>query len=233
MQLLLISNSTGPDGGYLDHCADELQEFLTGVSNLLFVPFAGGDESGYGAAACERLHQMGIRAAWADRTTDPLGQLQESDAVFIGGGNTFRLLDRLYSTGMLAAIRRSVAEGVRYVGASAGTNVAGPTIQTTNDMPIVQPPSFAALRLVPFQINPHYVDRDPDSSHQGENREDRLLEYLEENDRTVVALREGAMLRISQNEVRLRGSLGARIYRRDQEPVEHPPEVRLDGLLTT
>jgi dipeptidase E len=232
MQLLLISNSVGPDGGFLDHCAVELQEFLAGVLKLLFVPFAGGDEPAYGALACERLEQMGIRASWADRTGDPLRQLGQSDAVFLGGGNTFRLLDRLYSTGMLDAIRRSVADGTPYVGSSAGTNVAGPTIKTTNDMPIVQPPSFVALNLVPFQINPHYVDRDPDSSHQGETREERLFEYLAENDCPVVALREGAMLRISPNEVLLQGSRGARVYRQSQEPIEHSPGTRLDDLLT-
>ena len=148
MELLLISNSTGPDGGYLNHCEHALVGFLDGVENLLFIPFAGGDEPEYGKQACSRLARMGIRATWADRTNDPLAQLANADAVFVGGGNTFRLLDRLYSTGLLNPLVRAAREGVRYVGASAGTNIAGPSIKTTNDMPIVEPPSFNALGLV-------------------------------------------------------------------------------------
>ncbi len=229
MRLLLISNSTGPDGGYLDHCADALTDFLRGSEPVLFVPFALDDEAAYGEKACERLRRMGVEAAWADRSGNPLGQLERAGAVFVGGGNTFRLLDRLYDTGMLEAIREAVRRGLPYVGTSAGTNVACPTIRTTNDMPIVEPPSFAALGLVPFQINPHYVDRDPDSSHQGETREERLSEFLEMNDAAVVAMREGALLRVSDGEIVLEGA-GARVYRRGGGVVEHPPGTRLDGL---
>ncbi len=230
MRLLLISNSTGPDGGYLDHCADALAEFLVDARNLLFVPFALGDESAYGEKAVDRLERMGIAAGWADRTGDPVRQLAAASAVFVGGGNTFRLLDRLYSTGMLDAIRNAVRAGLPYVGTSAGSNVACPTIRTTNDMPIVQPPSFEALGLVPFQINPHYVDRDPDSSYQAETREQRLLEFLEENATPVVALRESAWLRVEGGEVLLQGA-GARLYRRNEPPVEYPSPSRLDHLL--
>lgn len=231
MRLLLISNSTGPDGGFLDHCAGALAEFLADAQNLLFVPFALGDESAYGEKAVDRLGRMGIATAWADRTGDPPRQLADAGAVFVGGGNTFRLLDRLYTTGMLDAIRDAVRAGLPYVGTSAGSNVAGPTIKTTNDMPIVQPPSFDALGLVPFQINPHYVDRDPDSSHQAETREQRLLEFLEENATPVVALRETAWLRVEGAAVLLQGGAGARLYRRNEPPVEYPSPSRLDHLL--
>jgi dipeptidase E len=214
MRLLLISNSTGPGGGFLDHCEDELLDFLGRGVRILFVPFAGTDERAYGAAAVDRLNRMGFAASWADRSGEPIAALSTVDAVFVGGGNTFLLLDRLVATGMRNAIRDRVLAGMPYVGASAGSNVAGPTIRTTNDMPIVEPPSFEALGLVPFQINPHYIDRDPDSTHQGETREQRLQEYLTQNEGPVVALREGAMLRVEDDVVRLRGSSGARLYRR-------------------
>lgn len=230
MRLLLISNSTGADGGYLDHCESELVSFL-GSSRVLFVPFALHDERGYGETTCARLAAMGVPAEWADRAGDPAGQLADCGAVFVGGGNTFRLLDRLYATGMLEGIRSAVRAGMPYVGSSAGSNVAGPTIRTTNDMPISEPPSFEALGLVWFQINPHYVDRDPDSTHRGETREQRLAEYLEENEMPVVALREGAMLRVHDEEVALVGSSGARVYRRGLPVDEVPPGTRLNLLL--
>ena len=203
-----------------------------GRQSLLFVPFALGDERGYGEQAVERLERMGLTAVWADRSGDPVAQLGEAGAVFVGGGNTFRLLDRLYATGLLEALRGAVRGGLPYLGSSAGTNVAGPTIRTTNDMPIVEPPSFRALGLVPFQVNPHYVDRDPDSSHQGETREQRLQEYLEENETPVLALREGALVRVEGETAVLGGSAGVRTYRRGEPVVEYPPGTRLNEFLT-
>ena len=157
--------------------------------------------------------------------------LAQADAVFVGGGNTFRLLDRLYSSGMFVALREAVAAGMPYLGTSAGSNVAGPTIKTTNDMPIVQPPTFDAFGFVNFQINTHYVDRDPDSSHRGETREERLFEYLEENDSPVVALREGAMLRVDGTSVLLDGTARARLYWPGTRVNEYPPGTRLDSLI--
>jgi dipeptidase E len=230
MRLLLISNSTGPDGGYLDHCEEEIIDFLETGSRLLFIPFAGTDERSYGETAVERLRRMGYDARWADRTADPLAALTAAGAVFVGGGNTFLLLHRLVETGMLEAIDARVRAGMPYLGASAGSNVAGPTIKTTNDMPIVEPPSFDAMGLVPFQINPHYVDRDPDSSHQGETRDQRLLEFIDQNETAVVALREGAILRVEGGEISLRGSAGARLYRHGAIPEELPSGTRVDRL---
>jgi dipeptidase E len=151
--------------------------------------------------------------------------------MFIGGGNTFRLLKSLYEAGVLDTIRRRVAEGMPYIGSSAGSNVAAPTIKTTNDMPIVQPPSFDALNLVWFQINPHFLDAEPNSTHMGETREQRLVQFLEENETPVAGLREGAMLRIEDNITLLKGSTGARIFRRGFEPVETSPGDQLDALL--
>jgi dipeptidase E len=231
VRLLLISNSTDPDGGFLDHCEGEIRDFLGDAEPVLFVPFALGDERAYGERAVGRLERMGLAAVWADRSGDPAAQLADAGAVFVGGGNTFRLLNRLYETRMIDTIRTAVEGGMPYLGSSAGSNVAGPTIRTTNDMPIVEPPSFRALGLVAFQVNPHYVDRDPDSSHQGETREQRLLEFLEENDVPVVALREGAVVRVEQGMAVLRGSAGARLYRRGRQVSEHPPGTVLDPLV--
>ena len=150
--------------------------------------------------------------------------------MFIGGGNTFRLLKALYDFDLLGPIRERVQNGMPYIGSSAGSNVAAPTIRTTNDMPIVEPPSFDALGLVSFQINPHYIDPDPNSKHMGETREERIVQFLEENDTPVVGLREGAMLRIEHGETILRGSTGARIFRKGFDQLETLPGAHLDPL---
>jgi dipeptidase E len=154
--------------------------------------------------------------------------VNETDAIFIGGGNTFRLLKALYDHELLGPIRERVAGGMPYVGSSAGSNVAGPTIRTTNDMPIVQPPSFDALGLVSFQLNPHYLDADPNSTHMGETREERIMQFLEENETPVIGLREGAMLRIENGTTTLRGSSGARIFRRGEAPQEVVPGAQIE-----
>lgn len=138
----------------------------------------------------------------------------------------------LYEFELLPVIRARVENGMPYMGSSAGSNVAGPTIKTTNDMPIVEPPSFDALGLVPFQINPHYLDPEPGSIHMGETREERLLQYLEENDTPVVGLREGAMLRVQTGVTMLKGSAGARIFRKGEPPVEVTPVSELNELLS-
>ena len=184
---------------------------------------------GVGPRRAERFAQMGRRLTSLHEARDRRAAVAEAESLFVGGGNTFRLLSRLYEEGLVALMReRVVAAGVPYVGTSAGSNVACASIRTTNDMPIVQPPSFEALALVPFQINPHYLDPDRSSTHQGETREERLREFLEENDRVVVGLREGAMLRVEGDEATLVGSAGARIFERGQEPREVEPGARFE-----
>lgn len=156
-----------------------------------------------------------------------------ADAVFIGGGNSFRLLSALYRTGLRDAVRGAVRAGLPYMGASAGTNMAAPTLRTTNDMPIVQPPSYEALGLVPFQINPHYLDPDPDSTHKGETREERLTEFLEENDVPVLGLREGSWLRLEGEAARVDGARPARLFTRGAAPRELAAGTDVSYLLTT
>ena len=230
-RILLISNSTLYGSGYLDHAETEIRGFLGDLKRVLFVPFALYDREKYAASAQQRFAKMGYELSSIHTATDPKQALNETDALFIGGGNTFRLLKALYDFDLLGPIRERVEAGMPYIGSSAGSNVAGPTIRTTNDMPIVQPPSFDAIKLVSFQINPHYLDPDPSSRHMGETREERILQFLEENDTPVVGLREGAMLRIEDGETILRGSSGARVFRKGLDPIETLPGAHLNAFL--
>jgi dipeptidase E len=195
------------------------------------VPFALRDWAAYTARARERFARAGIEVDAATADVHASGALEKAEAVFVGGGNTFRLLDRLQRSGLLEIMRRRAMAGMPYLGASAGTNIAAPTIKTTNDMPIVQPVGFSALGLVPFQINPHYIDADPSSRHMGETREERLREFLEENEIPVLALREGAWLRVEGDQATVEGTNGARIFRQGAEPAEVAPGAVLDDLL--
>lgn len=230
MRLLLISNSTLYGSGYLDHAAAEIVDFLGAVRRVLFVPFALANRDAYAAQARARFATMRYALDSLHDAIDLVQAVNDAEAIFIGGGNTFRLLKTLYDFELVQPIRERVAAGMPYIGSSAGSNVAAPTIRTTNDMPIVEPPSFAALGLVSFQINPHYLDPDPDSRHMGETREERLLQFLEENETPVIGLREGAMIRVERGASVLKGSSGARIFRRGQPPLEVLPGAELDDL---
>jgi len=203
-RLLLLSNSTQHGGGYLDHAIDEI---------------------------LARLGREGVEVD--ELAADAVGarQVESAEALFVGGGNTFRLLRTLQIARLLGPLRRRALAGVPYLGASAGINLAGPTIRTTNDMPIVEPRGFEALGLVPFQINPHYLDPEPGSTHMGETREQRIVEFLEENDRVVVGLREGGWIHVDGDQGELGGRRGARIFRRGAAPEERAPGARLDDLL--
>lgn len=229
-RVLLISNSTLHGSGYLDHAESEIRSFLGDAKHVLFVPYALFDRDKYAANARQRFQKMGYELTSVHTAANPVAAVNETDAVFIGGGNTFRLLKALYEFDLIEAIRNRVSNGMPYIGSSAGSNVAAPTIKTTNDMPIVQPPSFNALGLVSFQINPHYLDPDPNSRHMGETREERIIQFLEENDTPVVGLREGAILRIENGEMILRGTTWARIFRKGMETIEASPGTRLDNL---
>uniref|UniRef100_A0A8C6L951 Si:dkey-69o16.5 n=1 Tax=Nothobranchius furzeri TaxID=105023 RepID=A0A8C6L951_NOTFU len=192
-RLLLVSNSTLHGGGYLDHCQQHICDFFgKDVKRVLFVPYALHDRDAYTKTARNKFKTL-------------------------GGGNTFRLLKSLYDNKVVTEIRRRVMEqdGIPYMGSSAGTNVATISINTTNDMPIVYPPSFSAIGLVPFNINPHYLDPDPHSRHMGETREQRITQYHEEPDtQSVLGLREGSMLLVEGNKATLLGSTKARLFSR-------------------
>lgn len=230
-RLLLLSSSNVHGFGYLDHAAEELQAFLAGVRRVLFVPFALIDREGYAAKVRERLAGLGLAVDSLHAAGDPGAAVAEAEAVFVGGGNTFRLLTEMVLLGVMEGLRARVAAGMPYVGSSAGTNLAARTIETTNDMPIVYPPTFAALGLVPFNINPHYLDPDPGSTHKGETREARIREFHEHHAAPVLGLREPAMLRREGEALTLRGRGGARLFRRGQEPEELTTGADLGALL--
>ena len=230
-RLLLISNSTLHGSGYLDHAEPEIRAFLAAETPVLFIPFALFDRDTYTGQARDRFGKMGFTMTGLHRAADPRQAVLEAGALFIGGGNTFRLLKALQDLSLLEPIRRRVAEGMPYIGSSAGSVVSSPTIRTTNDMPIVEPASFEALGLVSFQINAHYLDPDPASTHMGETREERLRQFHEENAPSVVGLREGTLLRIEGDAVQLRGAAPARIFRRGRDPLEVPPGSSLEGIL--
>jgi dipeptidase E len=230
-RLLLLSNSTVHGAGYLDHAEEQIRAHFQGVRTVLFVPFALHDRDGYAGKARDRFARLGLALTSIHQAPDPVRAVEQAEAVFIGGGNTFRLLSELHRQALLAPIRARVAAGMPYLGSSAGSNVACPSIMTTNDMPIVYPPSFQALDLVPFQINPHYLDPDPGSRHMGETRETRLREFHEEHATPVAGLREGAMLQVTDGAVVLAGTTGMRVFRRGQAPVEALPVADVTALL--
>jgi dipeptidase E len=209
----------------------DLRTFLAGSPPVLFVPYALFDRDAYTEQARARFEKMGLSLAGIHRTSDFRRAVLEAQALFIGGGNTFRLLKALQDLSLLGPIRERVAEGMPYIGSSAGSVVSAPTIRTTNDMPIVEPASFEALGLVSFQINAHYLDPDPASTHMGETREVRILQFLEENPTPVVGLREGTLLEVAGESVRLRGPLTARIFRRGHEPLEVAPGASLEEIV--
>ncbi|MDC0670009.1 dipeptidase PepE [Nannocystis radixulma] len=231
-RLLLVSNSTLHGSGYLDHCAAAIEQFLgRDVARVLFIPYALHDRDDYAAQARARLVALGYQVDSLHHAADPRAAVLAAEAVFTGGGNTFRLLNQLYANHVLEPLRERVLSGMPYIGSSAGSNIAGLTIGTTNDMPIVQPPSFRALALVPFNLNTHYLDPDPHSTHMGETREKRIEQFHEENPQVVVGLREGSLLLREGPRLSLLGVTGARIFRAGQEPEEVLPGADLSELL--
>lgn len=217
--------------GYLDHAAAELQDFLGRRRRVLFVPLALHDHLAYTAKVRERLAPLGFTVDGLVAGPDARAQVEAAEAVFVGGGNSFRLLTDLYRLGLFEPLRARVIAGTPYIGSSAGTNLAGKTIGTTNDMPIVHPPSFVALGLVPFNFNPHYLDPDPSSTHKGETRDARILEFHELNPQPVLALREPTMLRREGDRLTLRGAAGARLFRRGEPAIELAAGSDQDELL--
>jgi dipeptidase E len=230
--LLLLSNSVSPGMAFLEHARSAIGALVPPGSRLLFLPYASADQDRYADVMAAALAPLSITVLSAHTCGDPVAELSGADAVFAGGGNSFRLLRALEATGLVAALRSAVAGGLPYLGASAGTNMACATIRTTNDMPIVQPRTFDAIGLVPFQINPHYLDPDPASTHQGETRPQRIREFLEENDVPVLGLREGSWLRVSGSTAVLGGTAGARLFRRSQDARDLAPGTDVSDLLT-
>ena len=230
--LLLLSNSQLHGRAFLDHAMGAIAEFVAKKRSVLFVPFALADHDGYTARIRAALEALGVEVVGLHTSKRPREAVESADVIYVGGGNTFRLLAGVQSRRLLEPVRRRVAEGgLKYLGSSAGTNLSCPTIRTTNDMPIVEPRSFEAFGLVPFQINPHYLDPDPTSTHMGETREQRIEQFLEENAVPVLGMREGAWLRRRGGKLLLGGTTGARLFRRGQPAGEYTDGADLSFLL--
>lgn len=230
--LLLLSNSQLHGRAFLEHAMDAIAEFVGKKRSVLFVPFALADHDGYTARIRTALGPLGVDVVGLHTTKRPKAAVESAEVLYVGGGNTFRLLAGVQSRRLLEPVRRRVAEGgLKYLGSSAGTNLSCPTIRTTNDMPIVEPRSFEAFGLVPFQINPHYLDPDPTSTNMGETREQRIEQFHEENAVPVLGLREGAWLRRRGGKLLLAGTTGARLFRRGKPAEEYADGADLSLLL--
>jgi dipeptidase E len=223
MRLLLISNSTNAGEAYLDYPKYNIRDFLgQDRMNCLFIPYAGVTISfdDYEARVKERFAEIGHDVSSIHHASDPVAAVKEAEAIVVGGGNTFQLIKLIQDFGLIEPVREKVLGGTPFVGWSAGSNVCCPTIRTTNDMPILEPESFNAFHLVPFQINPHYTDLNP-PGHGGETREDRIMEYLAANPGdTVLGLREGCMLKVEDKKMTLTGKLPVRLFRFNETPEE-------------
>ena len=232
--VLLLSTSTVHGSRFLEYAEGDIRSFFPDGATVLFVPFArpgGITHDGYTELVRTRFRDMGLGLAGLHEFADPVAAVNEAEGVFVGGGNTFVLLRALYEAELLAPLRERALAGMPYMGSSAGSNLAGLTIGTTNDMPVVEPASFRALELVPFNINPHYLDPDSGSTHMGETRETRIGEFHHFNTQPVLGLREGAMLRVAGNEARVLGSRGGRLFACRADPVEIEPDSGVSFLL--
>ncbi|MBW6478150.1 MAG: dipeptidase PepE [Bacteroidales bacterium] len=233
-RLLLISNSTNYGERYLAYTRKYISEFLgKDVRNIAFVPYAAVDISyiEYTNQVNDVFSELGYSVKSTEDIQGPQKVIEDSDAIVIGGGNTFHLIHHMHEKGLMDIIVKKVESGTPFIGWSAGSNVACPTIKTTNDMPVIQPKSFDALSLVPFQINPHYTDgRIP--NYNGESREDRIREFLELNpEMIVVGLKESSMLQIEGETVKLLGNKTLKVFRKDQPTLEYDPSTSLDFIL--
>ncbi|GHV44042.1 peptidase E [Bacteroidia bacterium] len=234
MKLLLISNSTNAGEQYLDYPKYEIQQFLGNAPvDALFIPYAAVTLSydEYESKVNQRFEEIGHRVTSIHHFANPIEAVRTAKAIVVGGGNTWKLVRMLYINKLMQPVREKALKGTPYVGWSAGSNVACPTLRTTNDMPIVHPIGFETFNLVPFQINPHYLDAHPEN-HGGETREQRIEEFLAENPKTyVVGLREGTMFKYENQHLSMIGKRNARIFRFGSEPQELSSKDNFDFLL--
>lgn len=234
MELLLISNSTNYNEGYLEHCIQKISEFLNGAQKIVFIPYAAVTfpYNDYEKKVNNVFQKYGMSVDSIHKHPNKDEIIEQAQAIVIGGGNTFMLLKKLYEENLIKPIRKAVMlNGAKYVGWSAGSNVACPTIKTTNDMPIVEPPTLCALNLVPFQINPHYTDLTIEG-HAGETRQQRIEEFIQVNQNVyVVGLREGTLLEIKYKSIKLYGPRPARVFRYNEIIRDLGPDDDLKFLL--
>ncbi|HEX8562409.1 MAG TPA: dipeptidase PepE [Flavobacterium sp.] len=232
-KLLIASTSTLHGEKYLEYLLPEVESLFRGCDEIMFVPYArpaGISHDQYTTIVRAAFAKIDINVRGVHEFENPKEAVAAASGIFTGGGNTFLLVAQLYKFGLMDAIATAVKNGTPYLGSSAGSNITGLTMQTTNDMPIVYPPSFQTLGFLPFNLNPHYLDPDLNATHMGETRETRIKEFHKFNTIPVVGLREGSWLTVDGETIVLKGKLSARIFMQDKEPYEIQPETRLSGL---
>lgn len=221
--IIIASTSTVHGSGYLEYLLDELKLHFKSANEILFVPYArpgGISHDDYTEIVSKAFRTINKTVKGLHQFENPKEAIRNTQAVFVGGGNTFVLVSQLYKNDVLSAIKNTISKGTPYLGTSAGSNICGLTMNTTNDMPIVYPPSFKTLGLVPFNINPHYLDPIPDSTHMGETRETRITEFHAYNTPPVIGLREGSWIDVKGDDLTLKGTLKARIFEYGKAPYE-------------
>jgi len=224
--LVIASTSTVHSSGFLEYLKEPITDLYKDVQSILFIPYArpgGISHKAYTEKVQNYFRTLGKEVRGIHEFKDPIRAINYAGGVFTGGGNTFVLVDQLYRQKVMAPLREMILAGLPYLGTSAGSNICGLTMQTTNDMPIVYPPSFKTLGVLPFNINPHYLDPDPDSTHMGETRQTRIEEFHTQQIVPVIGLREGSWLGVKDNQTTLQGPLTARIFEKDKEPYEVEP----------
>lgn len=230
MNLILVSTSTLYGGKYLEYLQEEIRELFAGIDEIIFIPFArpgGLSHDDYTEKAREFFATIHIKVKGLHEFEDPLQALNQAKGFFTGGGNTFLLVKELHDQNLMTSLKENIEQGKPYLGCSAGSNIGGLNMKTTNDMPIVYPPSFETMGLVPFNLNPHYLDPNPELKHNGETRETRIKEFLTQNDTKVVGLREGNWIRKVGDEITVEGSELTRIFENGKEPYEIEPGTAL------
>ncbi len=222
-RVLIVSTSTIYGSSYLEYILPKVKKFFEGKKNIIFIPYArpgGISHDEYTELAKEKFATIGLNIKGVHEFETPSEAIKNAEGFFTGGGNTFLLVKQLHELGLMSEIKKAVEDGAPYMGTSAGCNITGINMRTTNDMPIVYPPNFDTLGLVPFNMNPHYLDPDPTSKHKGETRETRIKEFHTQNNIPVVGLREGSWLEVNDDNIVLKGKLNARIFKADEEPYE-------------
>ncbi|HLV15243.1 MAG TPA: dipeptidase PepE [Xanthomarina sp.] len=231
--LIIASTSTIHGSTYLEYLLEELAVFFKGVKSIVFIPYArpsGISHNEYTEKAKEAFIKINKNLKGIHEFSNPIEAINQAEAIFTGGGNTFLLLNQLYKNKLIEPLQKAVQTGTPYLGTSAGSNICGLTINTTNDMPIIYPPSFKALSLVPFNINPHYLDPIPDNKHMGETRETRIKEFHAFNTQPVIGLREGSWLEVKGSSIVLKGELSARVFEYNKTPYEIERNTELNTL---
>mgnify|MGYP000405511001 FL=1 len=223
MNVLLASTSSLFGGKYLEYIKEEIAELFSGIDEIIFIPFArpsGISHEEYTQIARDFFEQINIKVKGLHEFEDKMAAVNEAKGFFTGGGNTFLLVKTLHEENLMSVLAENVKSGNPYLGTSAGSNIAGINMKTTNDMPIVYPPSFDCMGLVPFNINPHYLDPNPNLKHNGETRETRIKEFLTQNEVKVVGLREGNWIRVLGDKITTEGTQLTRIFEKGKEPYE-------------